>query len=204
MKHKVRLYAILFSVFSFGILSCNNAVAHEEIKEQKNETTAAAEVQWISFSELEAKLKTAPRKVLVDVYTGWCGWCKVMDKKTYANPEVAAYINKNFYAVKFDAEQKTDINFIGQTWEYLPQQKVNRLAVDLLQGRMSYPTTVIMGEDLKSANPIPGYLEVPQMEMILKYLAEGHDKTTAWADWQRQFKGEWKVVEGAKNEVKAH
>jgi len=149
------------------------------------------EVHWISFEMLEQKMKEEPRKVLVDVYTSWCGWCKVMDKKTYSNPKVIQYINEHFYAVKFDAEQKAPVQFIGQTWEYDASKKSNRLAAELLQGKMSYPTTVIMGQDLKSVNPIPGYLEVPQMEMILKYIGGDKDKTVTWADWQKDFKAEW-------------
>ncbi len=149
------------------------------------------EVNWISFQTLEQKMKEQPRKVLIDVYTSWCGWCKVMDKKTYSNPQVIQYINEHFYAVKFDAEQKESVQFIGQTWEYVPANKSNRLAAELLQGKMSYPTTVIMGQDLKSVNPIPGYMEVPQMEMILKYIAGDYDKTISWSEWQKDFKSEW-------------
>jgi thioredoxin-related protein len=152
---------------------------------------AESEVHWISFPELEKNMKEHPKKIIVDVYTPWCGWCKTMDKKTYSNPRVIQYINENFYAVKFNAEQKESVNFIGQDWEYLPQQKVNRLALELLQNRMSYPTTVIMGEDMKSVNPIPGYLEVPQLEMILKYIVGNNEQTVSWADWQKKFKPEW-------------
>lgn len=49
-----------------------------------NKTTATntkKEVEWISFEEAEKRMQKQPRKVWIDIYTGWCGWCKVLDKK---------------------------------------------------------------------------------------------------------------------------
>uniref|UniRef100_A0A3Q2YUK7 Spermatogenesis-associated protein 20-like TRX domain-containing protein n=1 Tax=Hippocampus comes TaxID=109280 RepID=A0A3Q2YUK7_HIPCM len=50
------------------------------------------------------------KKVFIDIYTDWCGWCKKMDKDTFQNPEVAAYMNENFLMVKMDAEGKDPID----------------------------------------------------------------------------------------------
>lgn len=151
-------------------------------------------IHWLTFQQAEQKMKEQPRKVLIDVYTGWCGWCKVMDKKTYTNPDLIKYVNDNFYAIKFDAEQKSSIEFMGKTWNYDAAHKVNALAIDLLHGRLSYPTTVIMEENFKSEEPIPGYLEVPVMESILKYFGEKAYLHQKWDDYQKSFKGSWSVA----------
>ncbi|MFT4062867.1 MAG: DUF255 domain-containing protein, partial [Edaphocola sp.] len=119
-------------------------------------TDTKKEINWLTFEEAEALMKKEPRKVIVDVYTSWCGWCKVMDKKTYGNDSVIDYINKYYYAVKFDAEQKTPVMFKGKKWEYSAQYKANTLALDLLQGRLSYPTTVFLNEKLENSGPVPG------------------------------------------------
>ena len=71
----------------------------------------AQKVKWYSFEEAVELNKTKPKKILVDVYTDWCGWCKKMDQNTFSHPVIAEYINKNFYAVKFDAESKEAIKF---------------------------------------------------------------------------------------------
>src|SRR6187431_1530392 len=75
-------------------------------------------IKWLSISEAEKLAKDEPRKIIVDIYTDWCGWCKRMDNSTYKDPKVVEYINKNFYAVKFNAETKNEITFQGKTYTY--------------------------------------------------------------------------------------
>ena len=101
------------------------------------------EIQWLSFDELQVAMKKNPKKVFMDVYTDWCGWCKKMEKSTFTNPDVIKYINEHYYAIRFNAEQKEPIRFMGKTYELKPGSNTNELAIELLHGQMSYPTTVI-------------------------------------------------------------
>jgi len=71
------------------------------------------EIKWYTLEEaLEAQEKN-DKKIFIDMYTDWCKWCKVMDQKTFTDQAVIQYMNENFYAVKFNAEQKEAINFLG-------------------------------------------------------------------------------------------
>lgn len=148
-------------------------------------------IHWMTLEEAEAAMKKKPKKVWIDVYTDWCGWCKVMDRKTFANPYVAQYMNEHFYSVRLNAEQPAPINFLGQKWELMPDVKANRFVVETLQGRLSYPTGIFMEENFKSPMPIPGYQDVANMEMILKYLAQGLYKNTPFPEHQKNFKSTW-------------
>ena len=67
-------------------------------------------VKWMSLEEAVEKSKTEKRKIFIDIYTDWCGWCKVMDRETFQNPCIANYLNRNYYPVKFNAEQKKDMS----------------------------------------------------------------------------------------------
>lgn len=144
----------------------------------------AQEVKWISWSEAVALTKTEanPKKVFVDVYTDWCGWCKKMDKDTFQNPEVAAYMAQNFYMVKMDAEAKEPIEYDGRTFKYVAQGRrgYHELAAALLQGKMSYPTVIFLDEDLKMLSPVPGYQKVGPFLEIAKYFGENIYKDKDW------------------------
>lgn len=71
-------------------------------------------INWLSMAELQAAYAKNPKPIIIDVYTDWCGWCKVMDRETYSNDKVADYINKNFYAVKYNAESTAQVEFANK------------------------------------------------------------------------------------------
>ena len=83
----------------------------------------------------KASTEASPKKLFIDVYTDWCGWCKKMDKDTFQNAEVAAYMSENFYMVKLDAEQKEPIEFKGKTYNFVAtgRRGYHELAAALLQ-----------------------------------------------------------------------
>jgi len=168
-----------FSLFCFLLLFENIAQAQK------------TKMEWIPIEQLDSLMEKEPRRILFDLYTDWCGWCKVMDRKTYGNEKVAAYLNKNYYAVKINAESKLPIFFNGKKYEYLPDVRMNELAVELLMGQYSYPTTVIMEKDKLSVIPIQGYLSPKDIEPILKYFIEGIDKGIDYKEWEKSFKKEW-------------
>jgi len=74
-------------------------------------------VKWMSFEQAMEKSKSEKRKIFIDVYTDWCGWCKVMDKNTFSEANVAKILNEEFYPVKFNAEQRENIIFNGTTFK---------------------------------------------------------------------------------------
>lgn len=152
----------------------------------------AQKVNWMSIEEAEEASKKEPRKVIVDVYTDWCGWCKRMDQTTFSNPVIAEYINENFYAVKLDAEQKDSINFKDHTFKYVAQGRrgYHELAAALLNGKMSYPNIVYMNEQMQVIQAVPGYQDAKSFEKIIKFFGEDHFQDTSWEDFQKTFVSE--------------
>lgn len=149
----------------------------------------AQEVDWLSWDEAVAKAQSDsnPKKVFIDVYTDWCGWCKRMDADTFQNPEVAAYMNANFYMVKLDGEQKEPIEFNGKTYNFIPQGRrgYHELAAALLQGRLSYPTVVFLDENLKMLSPVPGYQKPDAFLKIAQYFGNNIYKDQDWQTYSQ-------------------
>ena len=148
-------------------------------------------INWITVQERNELYKKEPRPILVDVYTTWCGWCKVMDKKTYTNDNLANYINKRFYAIKLNAETKESFNFNNKTYAYDGKNNISELADYLLFGRLEFPTTVFLSSmDAKPA-PLSGYLKPSEMEAPLKYFGEKAFQSQTFVEFKKVMKSEW-------------
>ncbi len=149
------------------------------------------EIHWMNLDEVQVAMNKEPKKVWIDVYTDWCGWCKRMDKTTFENPNVIRYMNAHFYAVKLNAEQRGDIRFGGVMYHADPSDRTHPFAKQLLHDHLSYPTSVFMEEEFRSPQLIPGYQDVKTMELILKYLGENYYKKVPFQQYQASFKPEW-------------
>jgi thioredoxin-related protein len=145
---------------------------------------AADTLKWYTWEEAAELNKTAPKKIFVDVYTDWCGWCKRMDKSTFADSSVAAYLAANFYPVKLNAEQKADIQFNGHTFKYVADGKVHELAYSLLDGKMQYPNFVYLNEKYERIMISPGYKEPKDIVKELKFAAEEQYDKTTWEKYR--------------------
>ena len=137
---------------------------------------AQEKIQWMDFEEAVAACSMNPKKIFVDVYTNWCGWCKKMDQTTFSDPAVIQYMNEHFYAVKFNAERTDPVRFDGQTYVYVtgPDGKrgVHQLAAAMLNNRMSYPSYVIFNEEVENVQVVPGYQKPEGFLPILHFFGE--------------------------------
>lgn len=157
-------------------------------------------INWLTLEQAVELNKTAPRKIMVDIYTQWCGPCKMLTKNTFGDARVAAYLNANFYCVKFDAESGDPVNFMGNTFTnpaYNPAAP-GRNSVHELTGFLgvsAYPTIIFMDEENKLLLPVKGYQTPAQLELYLRLVAENHYQSITtneqWAAWQSGFVPTW-------------
>jgi len=167
---------------------------------------AAKGIQWLSIEEAQERAKKTPKPLFIDVYTSWCGPCKMLDRNTFSNPKLAEYVNKHFHPVKFNAESGEPVTFKGQKLEnpdFNPALTGGRngthhltYAIANVNGRIAYPTVVYLDSDLNVLAPVQGYMTPEQMEPILVFFGEGHYKkeSSSKGDYQAfmaTFKSRW-------------
>ena len=68
-------------------------------------------INWMTFEEAVTAQKKNPKKIMIDMFTTWCGPCRMLDKNTFQQKDLVKYVNENYYAVKFNAEGDGEINF---------------------------------------------------------------------------------------------
>lgn len=159
------------------------------VKVANAQESTTKKINWMSFEEAVKLNETTPKKIFIDVYTDWCGWCTKMDQTTFIDPSIVEYMNENYYAVKFDAEQTEPIEFMGHTFINQnpngPRKGTHQLAQALLQGKMSYPSYVFMNEKNQVLTIVPGYAQAKEFMPILKYFGTNAFLTTSWEEYSK-------------------
>lgn len=167
----------LLCILGIGSLSC--------ISLQEGDDN---QVHWISFDEAVKLNQQHPKKIFIDVYTQWCGWCKKMDAETYTDPAIISYLNKYYYAVRLDAETGDTFHFKGHDF-YNPKPHTrgytNELASSLLDNKLGYPTTVYMNENFERLTYVQSYISASDLMPILKYFAENKYQTMSFTDFKK-------------------
>ena len=183
-----RLFLYLFCLAVAGMVS-------HEMKAQA-ENHLAGPIKWMSFEEAVEKSKIEKRKIFIDVFTDWCGWCKVMDKNTFPDPEIVKMLNENYYPVKFNAEQTADVIFRGTTFKFIAQgnRGYHQLAAALLNNQMSYPNFVFLDEEFRiipvyqGSTSLPGYRKPEEFHVFLNFVGSDSYQKMNINDYQKEYK----------------
>lgn len=93
-------------------------------------------VNWFSWGpEAFALAAKLDRPILLSVGYSTCHWCHVMERESFEDLEIAAFINAHFIAIKVDREERPDVDSVYMT------------AVQMMTGRGGWPMTVVMTPD---------------------------------------------------------
>ncbi len=159
-----------------------------------------APAKMYSLAEAEKLNKKAPRKFILDIYTGWCNGCQVMNKTTFNDPRTKDYISKHFYLVDLNAETKDSLLYEGKTYKNTGANGTpfNDLVMELTHRSLSLPTLIIMDEQMKVIDTLPFYISPETLEPVLSFYGDNAYKTEKWADYVKKFSEKQMEKEAAK------
>ncbi len=139
-------------------------------------------IRWTDLEEGLAEAKRTGRPLLVDVQTRWCGWCRKMDKATYADPAVREFVGRKFIAARVDAEDD------DSRVDYGGVESTHRQFADSFR-ITGYPTTLFFAADGALVTQVPGFVKPDQFLGVLRFIGDGHYKTTSWDAYRRASAG---------------
>ncbi len=130
---------------------------------------------WKSFDAGIALASSTRKKILIDVYTDWCGWCKKMDKEVYGDDTILQLLSERFIAVKLNAESPRELTFNGT--------KMSEREFARRMGVTGYPTTLFLEQDTKPITLVPGFIRSEDFADILRFIGENHYRTMSFEDF---------------------
>ncbi|MDA8692646.1 DUF255 domain-containing protein [Saprospiraceae bacterium] len=154
---------------------------------------AQEKINWLTWEEAQEIHSVTEKKFFIDIYTDWCKWCDKMEKSTLSEPSIVKYINENYYAVRFDAEDKNEIIFKDKVFKPIKsfgKRPTHELAIEIMSGNIGYPTIVFIDENLKVIQPIQGYQDVKTFKMIMTYFAGNYYKEIRWKPYVKEYKAD--------------
>ncbi|MBT4916253.1 MAG: thioredoxin fold domain-containing protein [Formosa sp.] len=131
-------------------------------------------INWVTMDKALELQKNTPKNIMIDIYTTWCGPCKMLDKNTFTNKDLITFVNANYYAVKFNAEGNESVNYKNRLFEnpnYDPAKAKRRNSAHQFSqylGVRAYPTIVFLDDNAELIAPIPGYQTVQKIEIYLQ------------------------------------
>jgi len=129
-------------------------------------SVAAETIKWYGYQEGMTRGKADNKKIFLNFHAEWCTYCTKMNKETFTNPAVIAYLNANFIPIKVDADREQTI---------AAKYKVKGL-----------PSTWFLNSTGENIGSQPGFIPANNLIQILKYIHTDSYKTMAMKDFLKK------------------
>ncbi len=153
-----------------------------------SKTPVSEKLKWYSMKEALELHKKKPKKIIVDVYTGFCNACKVMNKTSFHDPKLIEYLNEHYYLVDFNAESKDPITFNSNTYQNTGANgfPFHSLSLVLTRNNLVLPSLCILDENLQIVDVVGFYLSGKSLDPIVHYFGDNAYKTKKWEEYLKE------------------
>ncbi|MFQ5707918.1 MAG: thioredoxin family protein [bacterium] len=174
MKKKILSGVMLFSL-PLLIIGFSNSLtrSHDDAKKDQGK-----KVEWLTFDEGIEMARKNKKLLVVDFYTDWCHWCKVMEKETYSNQDIVDYAKENIVLAKLNAETNDKFKF--------KEAYYSGRELSMMFGVTGFPTTAFLDSKGSLITTVSGYIPADKFKLILKFLAEEWYQKMKFEDFVKQ------------------
>lgn len=147
--------SIVIILFTFGLSSSSKAQTE------------------YSIHQMDSLQKLQEKPMLIFLHADWCKFCHAMENHTLADKEIRKILEKDFYYIPFNGEQKEVVTVNSQRFSYIPNGKKSGThdlakALGTIDGQLSYPVTAILNKQGEIIFQYSGYLSKTAFITVLE------------------------------------
>ncbi len=124
---------------------------------------------YFTMAKAQKLAESNDKKIIVDVYTDWCTYCKKLENEVYPDARIGQVVNEYFYVVRINAESEEEIVYNGR--------KISMSDFAHLLGVSTYPSTVFIDKKGTTIGQQSGFMEVEVFEKLLAFVGSSAYRT---------------------------
>jgi len=129
---------------------------------------ALNQIKWHSYEEGLNMALSENKKIFINFHADWCKFCHTMDRQTFKDPDVIAFLNSNFIAIKVDADHEKSV---------ARKYNINPL-----------PDSWFLSEKGEVIGNKPGYLPAKEMMLILQFVHTESYLKMSYGEFRKSYK----------------
>lgn len=183
MRKVTKLNVFLIGCFLFCAAAwAGDAPNKASATADKKADAATDGIQWFKYDQGVAKAKAEGKPIVIDFYTDWCGYCKKMDRSTFKDPQVIAFLRDNFVTVRVNGEAQTMVSHEGE--------QMSERMLTQTYGVRGFPTFWFLDSEGKRIGPAPGFKPTETFLPLLRYVGGSHYKTMSYENFLKKETGQ--------------
>lgn len=141
--------------------------------------SAQKSVDWKPFEKGLKDAAAAKKYGFVDVYTDWCGYCKMMESTTLKAKPVIAELDKNFISMKLNAESDAPVTWKGR--------KTTMRELSATWGVEGFPTLLFLNSKGDIIGSFASFAEADMLVKLLTYISSGaRERKVSFEDFLKE------------------
>jgi uncharacterized protein YyaL (SSP411 family) len=156
------------------------------------------EVKWHKFDDAIVAAQADGKHIMVDVYTDWCGWCKKLDKETYADLAVREVLAESYVSVKVKGDsgkrlkvegralsdgKQTRLQFVRTDEPITTERELTKSIWQATGNRGGFPTIAFLTPDGRLLTGFGGFVDAAKFHNMINFIKDDLYEVMSYQDY---------------------